>query len=226
MNKIWIITLREYLTRVKKRSFIIMTLLGPLLLAGFYGGIAWITMNKNVGASEKQIVIVDPSNKYQSSLNQPENITFLFKQEFSEEDLINSESVDGYIITQETESNDVELIYKSKENLSVSENGKIRSAFNSKFKNDKLNELGISQSTLDSLKTNISITEFKIDKSGNSVSSSIEINTILGMILAILIYFFIFLYGVQVMKGVIEEKTTRIVELIISTVKTISINDG
>lgn len=79
--------------------------------------------------------------------------------------------------------------------------------------------MGVSQSTIDSLRTSVSITPLKWDKEAGVKSTNVGINTGIGMALSFVIYFFIFLYGVQIMKGVIEEKTNRIVELIISTVK-------
>ena len=80
-------------------------------------------------------------------------------------------------------------------------------------------ELGVSKGAMDSLKSKVSINELKIDENGDAKSNSIVINTAVGMGLSIMIYFFIFLYGVQVMRGVIEEKTNRIVELMISSLK-------
>ncbi|MBT8326139.1 MAG: ABC transporter permease [Bacteroidia bacterium] len=219
MNNIWIITSREYLSRVKKKSFIIMTLLAPLLIAGFYGGIGWMAMNENVGSTEKTIVVLDPTNSFKHEIENPEKLNFIFKEDFSVQDLGNSDSINGLLEVKGIIGNKLELTYQSRENLSVSENDKIQDAFRAKLKRDKLEQLGISQSSIDSLNSRVSIKEFKIDNDGNITSSNIGINTMLGMALAVLIYFFIFLYGVQVMKGVIEEKTNRIVELIVSTVK-------
>ncbi len=219
MNNIWIITSREYLSRVKKKSFIIMTLLAPLLIAGFYAGIGWMAMNENVGSTEKTIVVLDPTNSFQSGVKNPEKLNFVFKDHYTVKELVASDSVNGLLEIKGIVGSKLELIYQSRENLSVTENDKIQDAFKAKLKVDKLQQMGISQATIDSLNSRVSINEFKIDEDGNITSSNIGINTMLGMALAVLIYFFIFLYGVQVMKGVIEEKTNRIVELIVSTVK-------
>ena len=219
MNNIWIITSREYLSRVKKKSFIIMTLLAPLLIAGFYAGIGWMAMNENVGSTEKTIVVLDPTNSFQSGVKNPEKLNFVFKDHYTVKELVASDSINGLLEIKGIVGSKLELIYQSRENLSVTENDKIQDAFKAKLKVDKLQQMGISQATIDSLNSRVSINEFKIDEDGNITSSNIGINTMLGMALAVLIYFFIFLYGVQVMKGVIEEKTNRIVELIVSTVK-------
>lgn len=221
MNNIWIVTSREYLSRVKKRSFILMTLLAPLLIAGFYGAIIWMSVNDNVGSTTKNIVVIDPSKVFEGKIKSPDKINFEIKSSYSIEELVEDESVDGFIeVPSEYKMNDkFQLKYQSMKSLSVSDNDKIKDAFGSVLREEKLKLLGITQGTIDSLRVNVGISEFKVDEEGNSKTSNLGINTALGMGLAVLIYFFIFLYGVQVMRGVIEEKTNRIVELIVSTVK-------
>jgi len=221
MNNIWIVTSREYSSRVKKKSFILMTLLAPLLIAAFYGAIIWMSINDNVGSSTKNIVVVDPVNVFTGKLKNPDKINFILKPTFNIKELVQDESIDGFIeIPQRYKlADEFQLKYQSMKSLSVSDNDKIKDAFGSILREEKLKSLGITQAAIDSLRVNVSISEFKIDDEGNSKSSNLGINTALGMGLAVMIYFFIFLYGVQVMRGVIEEKTNRIVELIVSTVK-------
>jgi ABC-2 type transport system permease protein len=221
MNNILIVTSREYLSRVKKRSFIIMTFLAPLLIASFYGAIIWMGVNQNVGSTEKNIVVLDHNNLFSNNVENPKNINFHFKDNYTLDELIVSEEYDGLLEVNKDFSFEqaLNLKYQSMKSLSVSENEKIKNTFNAVIKETKLKKLGITEETISQLKTDISINEFTIDEDGNSKSSSIGVNTALGMILAVMIYFFIFLYGVQVMRGVIEEKTNRIVELIVSTVK-------
>jgi ABC-2 type transport system permease protein len=103
--------------------------------------------------------------------------------------------------------------------LSVNNSSKIERAFKDVVRNKKLTKLGVDKAAIDSLQNNVVLQQYKVREDGSTKSSNIAINTGLGMALAFMIYFFIFLYGVQVMKGVIEEKTNRIVELIVSTVK-------
>jgi ABC-2 type transport system permease protein len=221
MNNIWIVTSREYSSRVKKKSFILMTLLAPLLIAAFYGAIIWMSINDNVGSSTKNIVVVDPVNVFTGKLKNPDKINFILKPTFNIKELVQDESIDGFIeIPQRYKlADEFQLKYQSMKSLSVSDNDKIKDAFGSILREEKLKSLGITQAAIDSLRVNVNISEFKIDDEGNSKSSNLGINTALGMGLAVMIYFFIFLYGVQVMRGVIEEKTNRIVELIVSTVK-------
>lgn len=221
MNNIWIVTSREYLSRVKKKSFILMTLLAPLLIAAFYGAIIWMSINDNVGSSTKNIVVVDNTQLFANKIENPSNINFIFKNSFSITELIKADTIDGFLeLGKNFElQKTLDMKYQSLKSLSVSDNDKIKDAFRAKIREEKLQTMGITQAAIDSLRADVNISEFKVDKDGNSKSSNLGINTALGMGLAVMIYFFIFLYGVQVMRGVIEEKTNRIVELIVSTVK-------
>ena len=220
-NNIWIITTREYLSRVKKRSFIIMTLLTPLLIAGFYGLIIWVSVSQTGGSDDKNVVIVDKSAVFQDALLSNDKIHYIYQEDFTTDDLLKADSIDGFIVVPSDYTIDkkLNLKYQSMESLTASENDQIQNAFRSIIKQQKLKNIGISQSAIDSLRTRVEINQFKVDEDGNVKTSNLVINTALGMALSLMIYFFIFLYGVQIMRGVIEEKTNRIVELIVSTVK-------
>lgn len=221
MNNTWTITKREYLTRVKKKSFILMTLLTPLLIAAFYGVIIWVSMSQSTSTEELNLVIVDPTNIFEAEIEEPDDINFLFETQFTTLDLAQNDSLDGLItVPSNFEIADkLDIKYESEGSLSVNNKSRIERAFKEVLREKKLKQVGVSQSTIDSLYTSVSINQFKVEEDGTTKKSNIGINTLLGMAFAFMIYMFIFLYGVQVMKGVIEEKTNRIVELIISTVK-------
>ena len=219
MRNIPLVTAREYLTRVKKRSFIIMTLLAPILISAFYGGIIWVSTNDQVGATMKTVVVDDQSQVFDGKFSNINNIIFEFRAGFDRDSLLNS-SADGFIRLEEFNIDEpLKLTYESMGSLSAKETSAIEDAFESEIERMKMDKMGISKAAVDSLKARVDITELKIDEQGNAKSNSILINTVVGMGLSILIYFFIFLYGVQVMRGVIEEKTNRIVELMISSLK-------
>lgn len=221
MNNTWTITKREYLTRVKKKSFILMTLLTPLLIAAFYGVIIWVSMSQSTSTEELNLVIVDPTNIFEAEIEEPDDINFLFETQFTTLDLAQNDSLDGLItVPSNFEIADkLDIKYESEGSLSVNNKSRIERAFKEVLREKKLKQVGVSQSTIDSLYTSVSINQFKVEEDGTTKKSNIGINTLLGTAFAFMIYMFIFLYGVQVMKGVIEEKTNRIVELIISTVK-------
>lgn len=221
MNKIGIITGREYFTRVKKKSFILMTLLTPLLITAFYGIIIWVSVGQTNSAENQNIVVVDRSGVFINDLVAPENIVFIAQENYTTDQLITSDSIDAVVsIPQDyTVDQPLALKYESMSSLSVSNSSRIELAFKDVVRDKKLTQLGVDQATIDSLQTKVVLSQFKVEEDGSTKSSNIGVNTGLGMALAFMIYFFIFLYGVQVMKGVIEEKTNRIVELIVSTVK-------
>ncbi len=219
MRNIPLVTAREYLTRVKKRSFIIMTLLAPILISAFYGGIIWVSTNDQVGATAKTVVINDESGIFKNKFSSASNINFKFIDGFNRDSLLKN-TADGFLTVEEFDlDHALKLSYESKGSLSAKETSAIENVFENEIERLKMDRIGISKEAIDSLKASVAISELKIDDQGNAKSSSILINTIVGMGLSILIYFFIFLYGVQVMRGVIEEKTNRIVELMISSLK-------
>ncbi len=221
MNNIGIITGREYFSRVKKKSFILMTLLTPLLITAFYGIIIWVSVGQTNSAENQNIVVVDRSGVFINDLVAPEKIVFIAQENYTVDQLITADSIDALVsIPQDyTVNQPLALKYESMTSLSVNNSSRIERAFTDVVRNKKLTKLGVDKAAIDSLQTTVVLQQFKVKEDGSTKSSNIAINTGLGMALAFMIYFFIFLYGVQVMKGVIEEKTNRIVELIVSTVK-------
>ena len=151
----------------------------------------------------------------------PDNIRFIPQKSFSIDELIYTDSIDAVITVAKNYTIDqpLTLKYKSMGSLSVNSNASIKDAFGTVIRDQKLSTMGIEQVAIDSLRSSVEISQVKVDENGNTKTSNAMINSGVGMILSMMIYFFIFLYGVQVMKGVIEEKTNRIVELIVSTVK-------
>jgi ABC-2 type transport system permease protein len=221
MKKIWLVTKREYITRVKKKSFLVMTLLSPLLIVLFYGIIFYFSFNKDISDTSKKVLIVDESGNFENQLKNSKTISFVYtdiKKDEVEEVLKSDENYGIIFIPANTDSIK-ELEFLGKEQPSLNTLDYIESQFLSTIKNKKLSEKGIDKEILTqinsqklNLKT-IKYTEKGIEK-GNS-----GVTTMIGFIGAFLIYLFIFLYGIQVMRGVIEEKTNRIVEVIISSVK-------
>lgn len=220
MSKIGLVTKREYLSRVKKKSFIIMTILGPILIAAFYAAIIYFTIN-DVGESKKNIVIADPSGFLDETLIEEGNINLIIKDQYSRQEMLKDTDIEGWMqIPAEIKAEDnPTLTFESSNNLSVVTMEKVTGFIEDNLRSKRLQKLGVSKEDVDQLETSVNLTELKIGKDGEAKNSSIAINTGIGLALSLIIYFFIFVYGVQIMRGVIEEKTNRIVELIISSVK-------
>lgn len=220
MKKIALIIGREYMSRVKKKSFIVMTFLGPMLIAGMYAIAIWLAMNADDMNKKKTVYVIDESKEFTGHLRDSKSLAFEYSNENIDE-LKNSISKDedAYVLYIPTLTQDLSgvQLYSSKQ-ASVSVVNYIEKEIEAELKDKKLVENGISREILSSLDLNVSLQTIRITEQGEE-SGNANASYGIGMLASILIYLFIFLYGVQVMRGVIEEKNNRIVEVIISSVK-------
>jgi ABC-2 type transport system permease protein len=220
MHKIWLICKREYLSRVKKKSFLIMTLLSPLLIVIFYGIIFYFSFNRDLAEEKKMILVNDQTTVFENKLEDTKTISFQYKKLNHKEENLLKENAGIYgILTISKTENKITYDLLANEQPGLNTLSSIESKLEKVLKSNELNAKGIDQKIVNDINA-ISVqlstrksTDDGIEK-GNSGTT-----TLIGFLGAFLIYFFIFLYGVQVMKGVIEEKTNRIVEVIISSVK-------
>lgn len=218
MDKILLILKREYLTRVKKKSFLIMTILGPLLMASAVVIRVWLSM---VPEETKKVVVVDETQIFTQKFRNAENIRFFYTKDnlentrktFYDEDFDILLYVPGNILQAQT----VQVFYKKQPGYGILEY--IRNSVSNQLEEKKLVASGIDVSKIQASKTTVSLVTSKIEESGRIEKKNTEVLIAVGFIGGLLIYIFIFLYGAQVMRGVIEEKTNRIVEVIISSVK-------
>lgn len=222
-NKILLVIRREYLTRVRKKSFLIMTILAPLLIVLFYGLIFYFAFNRDIGDTHKKIYVSDKSGLFTGKIKSKTNIEFVFglvNGEAEELNLINNEGYYGVLnIPLITPDSIRGITLVANDQPSITTVNYIENEMKQVVKDFKLKQYGIDQKVIKNInQTNVGITTQKATSKGLE-SSSAGASTAIGYICAILIYLFIFLYGVQVMRGVIEEKTNRIVEVIISSLK-------
>lgn len=211
MHKIWLIIKREYLVRVRKKSFIIMTILGPILMAALLIVPIYLADENQ----ENRIIALNEDANY--NLEDSEFIHFttiptseaeLLKTDFSESPFYALLYIDGENFT----------LY-SNQQISLSVSKSIERQLEQLIEHEKLKLLGIDLQILEDASTEINITTKIISEDGNTSNSQAEASMGIGFLSGILIYMFIFMYGTMVMRGVIEEKTSRIVEVIISSVK-------
>ena len=225
MSKIFLIIQREYLTRVRKKSFIIMTFLGPLLLAGIMIVPVWLAMN---GKEVHNIEVIDETGLF-DSIPQTDNIKFdyppvtieqakrgLYDTEYSAILYIPSNIIQG--------GNTIKIFYQKQVGINVE--NYIEEKIEKTIYNLKLIANKIDINTIRSAETDIHVITEKQSESGQSQRTNTGIYTAIGFGGGILIYMFIFLYGAQVMRGVMEEKTSRIVEVILSSVKPLQLMMG
>jgi ABC-2 type transport system permease protein len=221
MSKINLIVKREYLTRVRKKSFIVMTILGPLLFGAIVIAPAWLA---NLEDKEvKKIAVIDSSKIFTNQLPETENIQFEYLKNTEVEDIRkNFQQTDYYALLYITHliantSNSVVMYSDKQPSLSVKSH--ISNAIEKRLEQEKLRAAGIDENILKSVRTSINVRTIQWTEGGKEKESSTELAMIVGYIGGFLIYFFIFLFGAQVMRGVIEEKTNRIVEIVVSSVR-------
>ncbi len=218
MNKIALIIQREYLTRVKKTSFILMTLFGPILMAALMLVPIWI------GLKDKDIQIIEVIDETGLFINQFENsLTLQFDYEFKPiEEAKASFYKEKYTsilhISSLGKQTTAQLYYKKQPGISTI--GNIESTIEKGIRNIELKDkFNITKDQLDEIQPEVTVNPIALSETGGEESKNVGVSTVLGFAGAIMIYFFIFMYGIQIMRGVIEEKTSRIVEIIISSVK-------
>lgn len=219
MNKILLIIQREYLTRVKNKTFIILTLLAPLLMVGMIAVVVYLSTLES--DKVKNILVNDHSTLFKKSLKDSETLKFTFSENLDDEAAKKIITQGNYyallIIPDSIQNKRLELI--SEKQVSISTKLYISHLIEKKLRSDKLKSMGIDPNLIDEVNPEVSIRTIKINKEGKEEISSAEAALGIGYVSSFLIYMFIFIYGAMVMRGVIEEKTSRVVEIIISSVK-------
>lgn len=216
MNKIFLILQREYLIRVRKTSFIVMTILTPLLFAALFILPIWLTRNLE---EEKIIEVIDKAGKIKEKIKSEEKLIFVpskYKNPEEAKSKLKENKHYAVLYIPEFEMNQPKgfKLYSEK-SLSLETELEITDRVEKAIEDIKLLDSGLDKKILESLKTDVQIETFNLR---GEESSSIGAYLI-GFITAFIIYMAVFLYGAQVMRGVVEEKTSRIVEVIISSVK-------
>lgn len=218
MRNIFLVIKREYLVRVKKKSFLIMTLLGPILFVGFYATVIWIALGS---VDSKTIQVLDESGLFKKEFKDSESLKFAFintsldsaKAGFQKSDVNALVYIPGDVIQNPKSVR----IYAAK-NVSMDLKSEIEKVIEKQIEDIKLAEAGITHKILEDSRVNVNSETISLSDEGEKTSSS-GAATVIGGICAFLIYMSVFIYGTQVMRGITEEKTSRIVEVIISSVK-------
>jgi len=217
-KKILLIIQREFLSRVKKKSFLVMTVLGPLLMAGVILSRFWLEM---IPEEAQTIVVVDETKLFNGKLTENEGVKF----EYLIQEIISAKkdfykiqnNVLLYIPSNILQGQAIQVYYKKQPSLETV--SYLQSQVNTKLQDFKLLASGIDQEKLAQTKTKVKVLSTKVAETGEEETSNSALKIIIGFLGGFLIYLFVFLYGSQVMRGVIEEKSNRIIEVIISSVK-------
>ena len=191
-----------------------MTLLGPVLIGLFYGSIAAISYSQLNQSESKRVAIYDPANALKGQITSSEDFEFYFAKENSSALKDVDEGKTDFLIDISESSMD-SMTVTAKSSLSLTDKQDLREILSNQYFNHELSNRGLSIGMIDSLKHKIIIS----DQLLNGQNSATEIKSGIGYIGAFIIYLFIFMYGVMIMRGVTEEKNNRIVEIIVSAVK-------
>src|SRR5664279_2095565 len=231
MNKISVIIKREYITRVRKKSFIIMTILAPLLMAGIITVPTLLMMNQS-GEFKKIAVVEDNSDLFKGVIKNTKDAEFVYLPNTKVDDLKKTFEASGYYgilyISPELihTPNAVYMISKKQPPIGLLQY--IENSLKKEIERQKLLAYKIENldDIMKNVETNVSVQTKKLDESGVEKGTSTGIAMALAYILGFLMYMLVFIFGAQVMRGVIEEKTSRVVEVIISSVKPIQLMMG
>ncbi|MDW3208674.1 MAG: ABC transporter permease [Reichenbachiella sp.] len=220
MNKIGLIVAREYIARVKKKSFIIMTILGPILFAGMMAIVFWSATREG---DQKLIQVIDESGFFENKIENTETITYQFIQadiEESKESLLRSEAIFGILHIPKIDLDNPEGIkFYSTQSPGIAIEGGIEKRVRGIIEDEKLANSGLDQELIDNLRSYVDIQTINLSDTGGESESNSGIAFGVGYVSSFLLYMFIFIYGMQIMRGVTQEKTSRIIEVMIASVR-------
>ena len=218
MHKIWLIIQREYTTRVKNKRFLMVTFLVPLLMVGLIVGSAYFSFK---GTEERKIAVVDPNGFFKDKLNNSTQLKFEFPKDVDTSNYQSKGYSDILIMPVFEGDQKADYILRSKKSMGFNLQETISRKINAAIEDRMLEKAGIQQNVLDSIHQSAQIAELKAyeDEGKNSKESNAGLAMAIGYASGLLIYITMFIYGTMVLRGVMEEKTSRIAEVIVSSVK-------
>ena len=220
MNKIWLIIKREYLTRVRNKTFLLSTFLLPIVMMLFIFGSAFFAMSNK--EKLKKIAVINDPGMFKANLKSDSlQLTFDFNSSIDSSNYF----AKGYdaVLNLNNDSAARKFTIHSKKQLGIDAQDMIETRLDRAFENNQLQKNGIRKQTLDSISKQ-SIGAFTIDNrvtsdKGQYQEVNAQVNYGVGFGSGILIYITMFIFGAMVMRGVMEEKTNRIAEVMVSSVK-------
>lgn len=224
MSNFSVILKREYLTRVKKRSFLIITFLGPLFFAALMIAPSLMMMKSDSMEAKKTIAVLDETDWFNGKFESSDINTFVYTNTDENIDTLKKLILEGvydavlYVPATSLSVPTNAKLYSNKQ-IPMSLSSYIKSEMKQEVEHRKLLAHGIDPKIVKSVNTSINISTIRMDEEEGEKTSYAELESIIGLALAVIVYFVIFLFSNQVLRGVIEEKSNRIIEVIISSVK-------
>jgi ABC-2 type transport system permease protein len=220
MNKVLLIIQREFLSRVQKKSFLITTILVPLIFPAVIALMILIMQKQSDLQQAETVLVLDESHKFTLKDNKEFKFIGVTGELEQVKTAFDSSENYGLVYIPPFEISDPKgFTFYSRENATVEQMGSLEGFFEEQIRNIKLEQYKVDQATLDALKTDIVFKQITKSSDGEEKSSNSNIIYGVGMFLGILIYMFVLIYGIQIMQGVIDEKTSKVIEVIVSSVK-------
>ena len=220
MNKILIIIQREFLKRVRTKGFIILTITMPFIMAALVFVPLWLSSIEN--DEQQQVAVIDPTGVYAKALKASKSFAFSAQPVITEEMRSEDSPYDAVVaISGDLVKNNGKVTIYSHKEIPGNMLDYIQSKLNETVQKQKLEATGIAglDKIIDDVQRDVNMKTVKWSKEGDEQASSTYVAIIVGGIFTLLIYIFVITYGGMVMQSVIEEKTNRIIELLVSSVK-------
>lgn len=227
-RQIFLVLKREYLTRVKSKGFIAATILVPVGFATLMGVGVFIAVWDSTTSFE--IGVKDETGQVIQSLHQIDPTRYTDLSELSVDSLrslVQSESITGYVVIDEeniTTDKSLELIYSGSGGIQLL--SAIRSDMREAIREQRLSRAEVSEEIQNIFESRIAVESRRLSREGEETEDETEFLSMVGIFMGVIIFSAIFGYGGYIMRGVIEEKTNRIVEVITSSVKPIELLTG
>ncbi|MCL3781679.1 ABC transporter permease [Prolixibacteraceae bacterium JC049] len=225
-NKTWIVLQREYLTRVKKKSFIILTFLMPILFSSFI--FIPILLDKIDTPEVNTIAVVDKSELFMNAFKETESLKYKYIDPVEFDEVKQKMKEKNFyallMIPQNIYASNKAILYSDRQ-ITMGTESTIRRQLENLMEKDKraqlIKELKVPdlEQRLRNTNTSIKINSVKISEDGKAKKSSAGLASAIGGVTGFLIYIFLIMFGQMVMASIMEEKTNRIVEVIVSSVK-------
>ena len=223
MDKLLLIIKREYLAKVRNKSFVIMTFLSPFLMVGMVVLVAYLTQMND--SDQKVITLLNQSDFYKNDFTSSDAISYLTLKDITLEEAKDSTAKMGFyglLYIPKSELNIEESAFSThfitKESPSTSIVASLEAVFQNRLRISRLHKLGVTEAQYTEMDKEFSL-KTETFSGHQNLKGINEIKAVIGGAFGYLIMMFIIIYGGFVMRSVIEEKTSRIIEVIISSVK-------
>ncbi|MBV9961915.1 MAG: ABC transporter permease [Parafilimonas sp.] len=218
MSKISLIIQREYLSRVRSRSFILTTFLTPLLFVCLIFGAAYLSYK---GKEQLKVAVVDDNGFFKDRLKGDDDVQFYFPADVDTLNYLSKGYSALLTITKIDTAKKQTFYVRSQKAIGIGASGNIENKIDAVVEDNMLQQSGIMRSKLDSIHESSHIANVvSLEESeGKAKESNQTLASVVGYVCGTLIYIVLLIYGMMVLRGVMEEKTNRIAEVVVSSVK-------